>query len=105
MKAIKYGVGIAEDGFVFSLSPAGAEVRTMDDGRKMSIVKNAIPGKNEDAEVRDNVITYRPQCLDVGVWEIGGSAVLLRLVELADVSGLLDRWTSRLMSLKIPEPA
>jgi hypothetical protein len=86
MKAIKSGIGIAEDSFVFSLSPAGVEVRTIDDGRRMSVVKNAIPGKTEEAEIRDDVVTYRPQCLDVGVWEIGGSAVLLRIVELADVS-------------------
>ena len=88
MKAIKSGIGISEDKFIFAISPAGAEVRTMDDGRMMSIVRNAIPGKIEEAEIRDDIVTYRPQCLDVGVWEIGGSAVLLRIVELADVSAL-----------------
>lgn len=84
--AIKAGLGIPESSFVFSLNPAGVEVRTMDDGRRMTIVKNAISGSTGEAEVRGDVLTYRPQCLDVGVWEIGGSAVLLRIVELADVS-------------------
>ncbi|KAF8584664.1 beach-domain-containing protein [Ramaria rubella] len=84
IKAIKSGVGVSEDHFVFALSPAGTEVRTIDGGRKMSFVKNAIPGKSEEAEIRSDVITYRPQCLDVGVWEIGGSAVLLRIIELAN---------------------
>lgn len=86
MKAIKDGLRISEDSFIFALSPMGAEVRVMEDGRKMKIVKNGIPGKAELAEILNDVVTFRPQCLDVGVWEIGGSAVLLRVVELADVS-------------------
>jgi hypothetical protein len=88
VKAIKSGVGVSEDNIIFALSPAGTEVRTMDDGRRMSVVRNSIPGKSEEAELRDDIVTYRPQCLDVGVWEIGGSAVLLRIVELAGVSRL-----------------
>lgn len=86
MKAVKSGVGIAEDSFIFAISPAGAEVRVMDNGHRMHVVKNAIPGRMEEAEIKEDVVTYRPQCLDVGVWAIGGSAVLLRLVELAEVS-------------------
>ena len=62
----------------------------MDDGRKLTVVRNALPGKVEEAEIRDDIVTYRPQCLDVGVWEIGGSAVLLRIVELAGVSRILN---------------
>ena len=90
IKAIKSGVGISEDSFVFALSPAGTDIRTMDDGRRLTVVRNALPGKVEEAEIRDNIVTYRPQCLDVGVWEIGGSAVLLRIVELAGVSRILN---------------
>jgi hypothetical protein len=104
IKAIKSGVGISEDSFIFAISPAGAEVRTLDDGSSMHVVRNAIPGKNEEAEIREDIVTYHPQCLDVGVWEVGGAAVLLRIVELADVSNLSGDTTDIFIRSESSEP-
>ncbi|KIJ42154.1 hypothetical protein M422DRAFT_209006 [Sphaerobolus stellatus SS14] len=95
ISALKSGLGITEEQLLFALSPTGAEMRDAPDfegdGKRVSVVKNAVPNKtSEVAEIRGNAIVYRPQCLDVGVWEIGGAAVLLRLVELADSSHELN---------------
>ncbi|KZV83556.1 beach-domain-containing protein [Exidia glandulosa HHB12029] len=81
MKAIKDGVGFTEDAVVFALMPAGAS----DDPESRRFVANA-GGKNngQKAELRGDVVCSKPQCLDVGLWQVGGPAVTLRLVELAE---------------------
>jgi len=90
--SIKAGLGIPEEQFLFALCPPGYGVRDVPpedggtDGQRKRVIRNAVSVRKEEAEIREDVVVYRPQCLDVGVWEIGGAGVLLRMVELADVS-------------------
>ncbi|KAF8509163.1 beach-domain-containing protein [Hysterangium stoloniferum] len=88
VKAIKSGAGIPEESFVFALSPASVNVGE-GSGNAANMVERKggmSDRKREEIELSlwGDVVTYRPQCLDVGVWEIGGAGILLRVVELAN---------------------
>ncbi|KAH7092832.1 beach-domain-containing protein [Auriculariales sp. MPI-PUGE-AT-0066] len=82
-KAVANGVGFKEDMIVFAISPAGwrdteGPNKTVENG-----VVKATYGVPR-AEVRGDVVSAKPQCLDVSLWQVGGPAVTLRLVELAE---------------------
>jgi hypothetical protein len=94
VKAINAGAGIPEESFVFVLSPACAH---MVEGSVGPVHESEWKGEMSDRRKEEtvlslwgDVITYRPQCLDVGIWEIGGAGILLRIIELADVSTRSD---------------
>jgi hypothetical protein len=82
VKAINDGVGIEEASVVFSFTPAayipcsgGALSRFTKDG---------------------NVYATKAYCVDTAMWEIGGVAVALRLIQLAKV--MIDTISLNLLS-------
>lgn len=89
LRAIKDGLGIAEDAFVFSVSPRGytpEDVEGVD--ASSGYIRNCVGMKTsrDRIEIRGDVFVTNRQCLDFTLWEIGGAAIALRLVELAHVS-------------------
>ena len=74
MKAINDGVGIEESSVVFSFSPAAYMPRT--DGALTVLSRFTRDG---------NVHATKAHCVDNAMWEIGGVAVALRLIQLAKV--------------------
>jgi len=86
-KAVTHGVGFKEDAIIFALNPAGWR----DDAGPNKTVENGVakPAGPHSAEVRGDVVCANPQCLDVSLWQVGGPAVTLRLVELAEVRRIL----------------
>ena len=78
MKAVKNGLGIPESLFVFSLSASDCSAS----GQNTTV---PIKGLLKEVESQGNVFTVKAMTLDMALWKIGGAAVALRLVQLAQV--------------------
>ena len=74
VKAINEGIGIEETSVVFSFSPAAYMHRA--DGALTILNRFTKDG---------NVHATKARCVDTAMWEIGGVAVALRLIQLAQV--------------------
>jgi hypothetical protein len=74
VKAINDGIGIEETSVVFSFSPAAYMPRA--DGALTILSRFTKDG---------NVYATKAHCIDTAMWEIGGVAVALRLIQLAKV--------------------
>lgn len=97
LKAINEGLGINGDNIVFcitpgvfpSTNPSCTNVKNpAEDGRgegaDMGVSVLADEGEGPFVKVGD-VVMVRPRCVDLAMWECGGAAVGLRLVQLAKV--------------------
>jgi hypothetical protein len=80
MKTVKTGLGITEASIIFSVSP----LNVFQTGQ--SFVSTASNSSPREPKMRGDVFIVRAQCLDMALWKIGGAAVVLRLVQLANVS-------------------
>ncbi|TBU31477.1 beach-domain-containing protein [Dichomitus squalens] len=65
INSFKNGLGISEASIIFSVSPS------------------TVPSEPNDAALDSDVFVARSDGLDLAMWEIGGAAVALRLVQLA----------------------
>ena len=91
MRAIKDGMDIPEESFVFSISPDGF----VSDGEgeseyRSGYITNGVaalrPTSRKQLSVLGNVVVVTEHCVDVSLWKLGGASVALRLVEMASVS-------------------
>ena len=73
INSFKNGLGVAESSILFALSPA------------TTLFENKETGDLNDATLVSDVFIARCNGLDLAMWEIGGAAVALRLVQLASV--------------------
>lgn len=73
INSFKNGLGISESNIVFAVAPATTRFED----------KNT--GDVNDAAMDGDVFVARCNGLDLAMWEIGGAAVSLRLVQLANV--------------------
>ncbi|TFK36229.1 hypothetical protein BDQ12DRAFT_737089 [Crucibulum laeve] len=84
MKAIRHGFGIPESQIVFAFCtahiPLSGEVSTV-----------PINGLHDQLEIQGDVFIAKAASLDVALWKIGGAAVALRLVQLANTPHELSR--------------
>ncbi|KAI0273049.1 beach-domain-containing protein [Russula aff. rugulosa BPL654] len=80
VKAINEGIGIEETSVVFSFSPAAYMHRA--DGALTILNRFTKDG---------NVHATKAHCVDTAMWEIGGVAVALRLIQLAQTPHELSR--------------
>ncbi|KAI0746713.1 beach-domain-containing protein [Daedaleopsis nitida] len=71
INSFKNGLGINESSIIFSISPA------------TTLFENKDAGESNDAAMDNDVFVARCNGLDLAMWEIGGAAVALRLVQLA----------------------
>lgn len=78
MKAVKNGLGVPESLFVFSLSASNCTAS----GQNTAV---PVKGLLKEVESQGNVFTVKATTLDMALWKIGGAAVVLRLVQLAQV--------------------
>lgn len=90
ISSFKNGLGINDSSIVFAVSPATMQFE--------------VPSSGElnDAATNGDVFVARCNGLDLAMWEIGGAAVSLRLIQLASVRGL--RVGVMMYSLYILEP-
>lgn len=78
MKAIKDGLGIPEASIIFAFSP----LNTHQSGLSTSVPIN---GFSRNFKIEGDVFIVKAACLDMALWKIGGAAVALRLVQVANV--------------------
>lgn len=71
INSFKNGLGISESSIIFAISPA------------TTLFENTDTGELHDATMDSDVFVARCNGLDLAMWEIGGAAVALRLVQLA----------------------
>lgn len=69
IKVVNEGLNVPESSIIFSVSPSGSM-------------------HSRDFKMEGDVFSVRAACLDVALWKIGGAAVALRLVQVANVSAL-----------------
>ena len=108
VKAVREGLGIAESSVVFAISPPSLQ----DDARQDAPKAPPLPTTPSSAfflssqtpklvhsghvEQKGNIFPAQARCLDMALWKVGGTAIALRLVQIADVSVwlLFDAWDS-----------
>lgn len=80
MKVVRDGLGIAEAFIVFSVSPLNCPPH---DTEAAVIPAN---GSQREFKIGGDVFVVKAACLDMSLWKIGGAAVPLRLLQVANVS-------------------
>ncbi|KAI5118373.1 hypothetical protein M0805_008701 [Coniferiporia weirii] len=98
MRAIRDSMGIAEDAFLFSITPNGYKCEDEREGESDSLsiyVQNGVVSSRSASRSKINivgdVVPVTQQCLDVALWKIGGASIALRFVELATTPHELSR--------------
>ncbi|KAJ6565477.1 beach-domain-containing protein [Mycena vulgaris] len=91
MKVVKDGLGIAEASIIFSVSPLNCPANEPE-----RAVVPANGSTREFATVGD-VFIVKAACLDMSLWKIGGAAVPLRLLQVANTPHEVSRALGVLM--------
>lgn len=83
MKAVRDGLPIHESSIVFSVSPLSCS----ESGETTTIPSNSLMrNQTRSFNVEGDVFVVKTGTLDIALWKIGGAAVALRLVQIANVS-------------------
>ncbi|KAG5645386.1 hypothetical protein DXG03_006339 [Asterophora parasitica] len=77
MKAVKDGLGIPESAIGFAISPVNA--------------RQLVNGSTHYFKNEGDVVVVKAACLDTALWKIGGAAVALRLVQVANTQHEISR--------------
>ncbi|KAJ7052675.1 beach-domain-containing protein [Mycena amicta] len=85
MKVVKDGLGIPESGIIFSMSPLNCPPN---DPERSVVPAN---GSKREFKVEGDVFIVKAACLDQSLWKIGGSAVPLRLLQVANTPHEVSR--------------
>ncbi|KAJ7130393.1 beach-domain-containing protein [Mycena epipterygia] len=91
MKVVKDGLGIAESSIIFSVSPLNCPTNETE-----SAVVQA-NGSNREFAIQGDVFIVKAACLDMSLWKIGGAAVPLRLLQVANTPHEVSRALGVLM--------
>lgn len=96
VKAVREGLGIEESAIVFAISPSSVRDDIEDGGRKTASIPSTpssaffLPQTHKQvrtgAEQTGDVFAAYVSCLDMALWKVGGAAIALRLVQIANVS-------------------
>lgn len=86
MKVVKEGLGIDESSIVFSISPYGLRDESKDSPATPPNGYSRDQPSHPGFKVYGDVFLAKSACLDMALWKIGGAAVTLRLVQIANVS-------------------
>ncbi|KAJ7151346.1 beach-domain-containing protein [Mycena crocata] len=85
MKVVKDGLGIAEASIIFSVSPLNCPP---DDAESVVVPAN---GSNREFATQGDVFIVKAACLDMSLWKIGGAAVPLQLLQVANTPHEVSR--------------
>ncbi|KAJ7337518.1 beach-domain-containing protein [Mycena albidolilacea] len=91
LKVVKDGLGIAENSIVFSVSPLNCAATDTESG--------VVPanGSKRVFATQGDVFIVKAACLDLSLWKIGGAAVPLRLLQVANTPHEVSRALGVLM--------
>ncbi|KAJ7454045.1 beach-domain-containing protein [Mycena galericulata] len=85
MKVVRDGLGIAEASIIFSLSPLSC---SPNDTEAAVVPAN---GSKREFKIGGDVFVVKAACLDMSLWKIGGAAVPLRLLQVANTPHEVSR--------------
>ncbi|KAJ7201121.1 beach-domain-containing protein [Mycena pura] len=85
MKVVKDGVGIPESSITFSVSPLSCPPN---EPERSTVPAN---GSKREFTTQGDVFIVKAACLDQSLWKIGGAAVPLRLLQVANTPHELSR--------------
>jgi hypothetical protein len=99
VKAVRDGLGVAESSIVFIMSPSSVR----DELRKNASKTVSLPSTPSSAffltqaqtpirngiEQKGDIFPASALCLDMALWKVGGAAVALRLVQIANVGDVI----------------
>jgi hypothetical protein len=91
-KVIKDGLRVPEAQIMFALNPFSITVDGKEERASASWHELRISiddSRSEGWSVTGDVVIAPAYCLDLAVWKLGGAAIPLRLVQLANVSAAL----------------
>lgn len=98
VKAVRDGLSIAESSVVFAISPSSVRDDALQDVPKAPslpttpssafFLSSQAPKivRSGPVEQKGNIFPTQVQCLDMALWKVGGTAIALRLVQIANVS-------------------
>ena len=93
LRFLKDGINVSEGSFMFSVSAVGYKYGEVDESGRISphCVRNGATVASSAAtcdpiSIIGDVTPVLTESLDIALWKIGGPAVALRIVELANVS-------------------
>lgn len=81
VRAVKDGLGIPESAIQFSFSSLGSQSSGVGTAIQIS-------GSTREFKFEGDIFVVKATCLDMALWKIGGAAVALRLVQVANVGRL-----------------
>lgn len=84
LKAVNRGLAIPENAIRFSVSP----LNTRQVGPSVAVPVN---GFTRQFKNEGDVFVVKAACLDMALWKIGGAAVVLRLVQVANVRPVISQ--------------
>ncbi|KAF9267665.1 beach-domain-containing protein [Marasmius fiardii PR-910] len=90
LKAVQEGLGLQESQIIFSLTPLNCS----SSGTVSTIatrVGSVTASVQKEFKVEGDVHVVKAECLDTALWRLGGTAVTLRLVQLASTPHELSR--------------
>ncbi|KAK0186450.1 beach-domain-containing protein [Armillaria mellea] len=90
VKTIREGLGISNSSIIFSLSP----FNVAESGTVQSVKAG---GSDKDFTVQGDIMAVKAACLDMSLWKIGGAAVPLYLLQVAQTPHEISRALSILM--------
>ncbi|KAJ6588193.1 beach-domain-containing protein [Mycena capillaripes] len=91
MKVVKDGLGVAENAIVFSVSPQNC---SPNETESAIVLAN---GSSRVFATQGDVFIVKAACLDLSLWKIGGAAVPLRLLQVANTPHEVSRALGVLM--------
>jgi hypothetical protein len=96
IKAVKEGLGVAESSIVFAISPFIVRDELRSGAPKITTLPTTPSSAfflsqfqkpvRSGIEQTGDILATSVSCLDVALWKVGGAAIALRLVQIANVS-------------------
>ena len=83
---LKAGLGISANSIVFTITPSSQNSHSSVCESGPEIIKFQSSNDQPNVMVDGDMMTVRSICLDLSMWRLGGAAIPLRLVQLAQVN-------------------
>jgi hypothetical protein len=94
---LKNGLGIMANSVVFILTPSSPRPASALNGTGSDVIDfESVDGIPNVSAVGD-VMVVRSICLDLSMWRLGGAAIPLRLVQLANVRFLISHYENKFL--------
>lgn len=95
---LKAGLGISANSIAFTITPSSQDSHSSVCESGPEIIKFQTSTDQPNVMVDGDMMTVRSICLDLSMWRLGGAAIPLRLVQLAQVHSYFESQPTEYMS-------